>query len=303
MRIVSRPDFDGIICAVLLKDTEDITKDTLWVEPNDMQKGLIQIESDDIVANLPYNRNCGMWFDHHFTNQNFFSFKGEFRIAPSAAGIIYNYYDKKLYRRDYEELVYETDRIDSADLTADEVNTPENFPYVLVSMTVNGRDKADAPYWDKLVDLFRNHSIDEVMQDEEVKRRCDFVVEQNKQYKEQLKSHTRIESGVAVTDFRSFKEPPRGNRFLVYSMYPESYVQMKIAHHPEIEGKTIVSVGHSIFNRTCNVNVGLMLSQFEGGGHRGAGSCTFSYFRENEFIKRMLDILKANESNEPESES
>ena len=298
MRIVSRPDFDGIICAALLYDTEDITKEILWVEPNDMQKGLIKIESDDIVANLPYHPKCGIWFDHHFTNQIETDFKGEFRIAPSAAGIIYHHYDKKLYQRDYEELVFETDRIDSADLTSDEVNFPEKYPYVLISMTISGHDASDIVYWNRLVQMFRNQSIEEIMQDTEVKERCNKVVEQNKLYKEQLLEHTKMDSGVAITDFRSFKTIPRGNRFLVYSMFPESYVQMKIVHHPEKEGRTLVSVGHSIFNRTCNVNVGLMLSEFEGGGHRGAGSCSFTYYRETEFIKRILDILKTNKSNE-----
>jgi len=192
MRIVSRPDFDGIICAVLLEDAEQITKETLWVEPNDMQKGLIEIESDDIVTNLPYHPNCGMWFDHHFTNQIEKSFKGEFKIAPSAAGIIYHYYDKSVYNRDYKELVYETDRIDSADLTSDEVNFPENYPYVLISMTISGHDSADITYWNRLVDLFRNHSIDEIMNDKEVKERCQRVIEQNKTYKDLLESHTKI---------------------------------------------------------------------------------------------------------------
>ena len=298
MRIVSRPDFDGIICAVLLKDTEQITKETLWVEPNDMQKGLIEINSDDIVTNLPYHAKCGMWFDHHFTNQINLPFKGDFQIAPSAAGIIYNYYDKKLYGRDYEELVYETDRIDSADLTSDEVNFPENYPYVLISMTISGHESSDITYWNRLVELFRTQSIEEIMEDAEVKERCKRVVDQNKTYKEQLSAHTTMDSGVAVTDFRSFKTIPRGNRFLVYSMFPESYVQMKIVHHPEKEGKTLVSVGHSIFNRTCNVNVGLMLSKYEGGGHRGAGSCSFTFYRETEFIKQILETLKSNQSNE-----
>ena len=89
MRIVTRPDFDGIVCAVLLFEALDIKEPVAWVEPNDVQKGLVKIQSEDIVANLPYSKGCALWFDHHFTNQINKPFKGAFRIAPSAAGIIF----------------------------------------------------------------------------------------------------------------------------------------------------------------------------------------------------------------------
>jgi nanoRNase/pAp phosphatase (c-di-AMP/oligoRNAs hydrolase) len=180
----------------------------------------------------------------------------------------------------------------------DEVLHPEKYDYVLLSMTVLGGDIYDEPYWNRLVDLLRKFDIQRVLQDPEVKVRCDGIVEMNKKYKKVLQENTRLMQHVSITDFRSFDKTPAGNRFLVYSMFPEAVVSVKIRYENEDKEKVAVSVGHSIFNRNCNVNVGLMLSHFEGGGHRGAGSCRFHVSKADDYIPKILNILLKNQDNE-----
>lgn len=297
MRIVTRPDFDGVVCAALLYEAENIKVPVKWVEPNDMQKGLVDVHEGDIIANLPYDDRCALWFDHHHTNRIDKPFNGSFKIAPSAAGIVFEYYKDK-FQRDYSELIKETDKIDSADLSLDEVLHPEKYDYVLLSMTVLGRNAYDEPYWNQLVDLLRKFDIKRVLQDPEVKARCDAVVEMNKEYRKILQENTKLMQHVSITDFRSFDKTPAGNRFLVYSMFPEAVVSVNIRYDNDDKEKVAVSVGHSIFNRNCNVNVGLMLSKFEGGGHRGAGSCRFHVSKSQDYIPKILDILLKNKGNE-----
>jgi len=297
MQIITRPDFDGVVCALLLYEAENIEGPVKWVEPNEVQKGLIDVREGDIIANLPFDERCTLWFDHHHTNRTDKSFKGSFKIAPSAAGIIYEYY-KDRFRRDYSELIKETDKIDSANLSLDEVIHPEKYSYVLLSMTVLGRDEYDEPYWNKLVELLRKYEIEEVVNDPEVKKRCKAVVETNKKFKDILQKNTKLIKHVSVTDFRSFDKTPTGNRFLVYSLFPESVVSVKIRCYNDDKDMISVGVGHSIFNRNCNVNVGHMLSNFEGGGHRGAGACTFHVSKAEAYINQILDILIKNEPNE-----
>ena len=229
MRIVTRPDFDGVVCAALLYEAENVNVPVKWVEPNDMQKGIVDIHEGDIVANLPYDERCTLWFDHHHTNKIEKPFNGSFKIAPSAAGIIFEYY-KNRFKLDYSELVKETDKIDSADLSLDEVLHPEKYEYVLLSMTVLGCDIYDEPYWNLLVDLLRKFHIHRVLQDPEVKAHCDAVVEMNKEYKKVLQKNTELIQHVSVTDFRSFDKTPAGNRFLVYSMFPAAVVSVKIRY-------------------------------------------------------------------------
>ena len=297
MRIVTRPDFDGVVCAALLYEAEKITQPVKWVQPNDMQKGLVDIQKGDIIANLPYDERCTLWFDHHYTNRVHKPFKGMFKLAPSAASIIYEYY-QDIFRRDYSELIKKTDKIDSADLSIDEVLHPEKHTYLLLSMTIFGYDEADERYWNTVVELLRKFPIDKVLDTPVVRERCRTVIEQNKQYKVYLKKHTKLMQHVCITDFRDLDNTPDGNRFLVYALFPEAVVSVKIRFEDEGREKVAISVGHNIFNRNCNVNVGLMLSKFEGGGHRVAGSCRFHVSKANDYIPAIIDILLKNAINE-----
>jgi hypothetical protein len=297
MRIVTRPDFDGIVCAVLLYEALDVSASVIWVEPNEVQKGLVSIQEGDIIANLPYDKRCALWFDHHYTNQIAGPFKGAFKIAPSAAGIIYDYFQDRL-QRDYSELIQAADKIDSANLTLEEVLHPENYPYVLLSLTVSNEDQPNEYYWNKLVGLFRKCNIRQILKDPEVKQHCQTVTRQNDRYVEFLKTHTVLNQHVAITDFRPFVRPPSGNRFLVYSLFPESFVNVRIRYEDQKKQMVVVNVGHSIFNPRCEVNVGLMLVHFGGGGHRGAGSARFPVSQSDDYISRIIDCLVKNENNE-----
>jgi len=301
MRIVTRADFDGIVCAVLLYEALDISEPVKWAEPNDMQHRRINIAETDIIANLAYHEKCMLWFDHHVSNRNDEEFKGAFKIAPSAAGVIYQYFkdqqnDKKIsaitkgFKRDYSELVDAADRIDSAQLTSEEILSPQNFPYVGIAMTISGRQVEDEPYWNRLIDLFRNHDVKTVLNDPEVKKRIRRVVDENAKYTVFLKEHTQKINHITITDFRSLDPVPTGNRFLVFPLFPDTTVNIKTRRHEKDSEKIIVSIGHSITNRQCKVNVGLLCSRFGGGGHVGAGSCSFP---DDKFDKNMNLILES----------
>ena len=297
MRIVTRPDFDGIVCAVLLYEAMDIRQAVRWVEPNALQRGMVEIRKGDIIANLPYDDRCSFWFDHHYTNRIYRSFRGVFKIAPSAAGIIFDHF-KDRFKRDYSELVTATDKIDAAELSLDEVLHPERHGYVLLSMTVVNGGEPDEPYWSKLIDLLRSKDIQSVLDDPEVKERCRRVIEENEKYSVYLKKYTRTDKHVSISDFRNLENIPAGNRFLVYSLFPDSFVNMRIRYEKSDKEMTAVSIGHSIFNRQCNVNAGLLLADFEGGGHRGAASTRFRSSKADDYLPRIIEALQKNENNE-----
>ncbi len=295
MRIVTRPDFDGIVCAVLLYAVEAIDQPIKWVSPNDMQKNRVEIQKGDIIANLPYNENCSLWFDHHFSSQLRYPVSGLFKIAPSAAGVVFEYYQDRLKDR-FTELIRETDKIDAAQLSLDEILQPENYPFVLLSMTIYPHVAEDHPYWNHLVELLRHKTIQDVLNDPDVKKRCNAVITENKKYKGLLEAYTTTRKHVSITDFRSLDKTPYGNRFLIYSLFPETSVSVKIGFDEKNKETVVVKVGHSILNRTCNVNVGQMLSYFEGGGHPGAGACRFHISLADEYLPRIIDILLENDA-------
>lgn len=291
MRIVTRPDFDGLVCAVLLRDVLPVDGGILWVEPNDMQQRKIEVRPGDVIANLACHPDCSLWFDHHLSNRIENPPPGLFEIAPSAAGLVHRYYRGR-FSRDFSEMVTHTDRIDSAQLSLEEVLHPDRFPYVCLSMTISGADAEDEGYWNHLVDLMGRSDIGDVLEEGQVAQRCEWVKRENNHYKSLLSFYTRMSGGIAITDFRTLAVAPNGNRFLVFSLYPESRVQVKIRHHKEDLDKIIISVSHSIFNRGCKVNIGQLMSRYGGGGHFGAGSCSVAAIEAQKCLDEITGILR-----------
>lgn len=290
MRLVTRPDFDGIVCGALITAVEDIDA-YLFVEPKFMQDGAVDVRAGDLIANLPYHPACTLWFDHHFTNgaagfdRPVVPGRGAFRLAPSAARVVFEYYSEvpsasearygpglELMRTDrFTALLEDTDKIDGGYLTREDVLHPAG--YVLVSMTIYGKDGAEEPYWRRLIELIRDRTLEQVLDDPEVHRRCARVLGLQERLRRQLLEHAELRGNVIYLDLRGTEDLTDANRFLLYTLFPEGNISMKVSRDSQRAGTTAISVGYNIFNTTSTVNVGDLLSRYGGGGHRVVGSC------------------------------
>jgi len=288
MRLITRADFDGIVCGVLLTAQERIDR-FLFIEPKAMQDREVEVSSEDILANLPYHPNVHLWFDHHITNQVSCSFRGKFFLAPSAARVVFDYYPRGSLTC-YEALVQEADRIDSGDLGVTDIFEPQGC--VLLSFTLDPNSRADEPYWIKLIHLLREQPFALVMEDAEVKDRCKQVLEDFKVYHDLLLNNTRQDGNVVITDFRGINFQGKVNRFLVYSLFPESNISVKIFRDYHQKGRIGISVGKNIFNKTSNINLGELLSHYGGGGHQGAASCRVPVENAEDVLNKIIKALK-----------
>ncbi|MBF0301432.1 MAG: exopolyphosphatase [Desulfamplus sp.] len=292
MRIVTRPDFDGIVCAVIILEALQTEMPIIWVEPGQVQNGSADIQPGDIMANLPFNERCSVWFDHHVSNSSDRKIEGAFKIAPSAAGVVYEYYKEQgKLSRNFDELIKETDMIDAAILSMDQVLHPENYPFILLSMTVKNRAQSEHIYWERLIKLLRHKSIDEILTDIEVKKRCDQVINENMVYADILRKYTLTHGHLSVTDFRTLERAPSGNRFLTYSLFPDSVASIKIRYDDNDKDIVLVSIGKSIFNDGLNINIGKLLAKYGGGGHAGAGGCSMKASDAQKNINEIIDIM------------
>ncbi len=296
MRLVTRGDLDGLTCAVLITYNEQIDS-ILLIHPQSITDREVEIRSDDIIANLPYHPNCAMWFDHHSHTATVAApdaeFEGSFGYAPSAAHLVYAYFGGKEAMPQFEELVHETDRLDSANLTPADVSGPQG--YIKLGFTIDSRSGLGAfeGYFMTLVHLLRRDlPIEEVLKHPAVKRRCDLLQEADANFREALARYSRIDGNVIITDFRELDQVPMGNRFLVYALYPQVNVSVRIQWGPRKEF-AMMTIGHSIFNRTCKSNVGELAARYGGGGHAGAGSVPLIEDAEQQ-IQMVLAELKAN---------
>lgn len=292
MRIATRPDLDGIACAVLLFEVEYINEPIKWVSLNEVQNGLSDIKNGDIIANLLYHEKCSLWSDHHFTNMIEIPYNGVFKIAPSAAGIIYEYYKGK-FKKDFSELVKETDKIDSANLSHDEIIHPEKYPYLLLSMTIS-RDKKDESYWIYLVDLLRKYNISKILEDNEVKARYNYTTEKNIEYEILIKKHTNHLKHISISDFRELRTISSGNRFLVHALFPKTFINVAVGKDKEIENNVVIKLSQNIINPNCKINLGLLASKYKGGGHPGASSLRCHKNKADEYLKYIIELLIEN---------
>jgi nanoRNase/pAp phosphatase (c-di-AMP/oligoRNAs hydrolase) len=295
MRIITRGDFDGLTCTVLLSEVETIS-DIRMVHPKDAQDGKVTADAEDIVVNLPFVLGCGMWFDHHVSEETVgkdFSFRGRFEVAPSCARVIYNFYADKHAKdlKRFAELIEVTDRFDSARLSIDDVNRPQG--YVLLALTLDPRSGMGPEfqkYFRWLAEYVKEVSIDKVLEHPEVNNRASRFLTEQAAFLALLKKHSRLEENVIVTDLRGVKEKPAGNRFIVYTLYPEANVEVRLldGHNNTV----VVAVGHSIFNTSSTVNVGRLMAEYGGGGHRGAATAQIPVSACAEKIPEIVARLK-----------
>lgn len=300
MDIITRGDFDGLVSSVLLTVVEDIKK-IKFAHPKDVQDGLVEANENDIVVNVPYIKDCGLWFDHHVSQESgvdaIGGFNGRFEMAPSCARVIYNHYKDKHAdtMAPLEEMLVAADKLDSAQLSMEDVTSPEGW--ILLGLTIDPRSGLGPEfqqYFRWLVEYVKEVPIEKVLQHPEVKKRTDRVLTENVEFKETLGKHTHVEDNVIIVDFRGLKKKPVGNRFLVYTMFPEANVEARMFDGHQ--GAVVIAVGHSIFNRTCNVDIGNMLREYGGGGHRGAGTAQLKPDEAETKIKEILDRLRKNEA-------
>jgi len=299
MRLVTRADLDGLASAVIITMKEPIDE-LLLVHPQDITDKRIEIRGDDVLANLPYHPNAAKWFDHHLlTDSNEkppAQFDGRYRVAPSAARLVYEYYTEKdpddpaLQR--LANLVDETDRLDAAQLTPDDVESPQG--YILLGYTIDSRTGLGnfEEYFRQLVAWLRTSTIEEILEQPEVKRRVDRIRNEQEEFRSLLQRNSFQINNVVVTDLREIERVPAGNRFLVYSLFPDANVSLRVHWGPSHD-TVVAAVGHSIFNRTCKTSVGELMSRYGGGGHRGAGTCILPIDKAAEAIDEILYELQA----------
>ncbi len=308
MRLVTRADFDGLVCGALITKFENIDS-YLFVEPKFMQDGLVEVQSGDIIANLPYHPSCTLWFDHHITNtmpefdRPIMPGKGGFRLAPSAARVVCEYYTETSKSNDPEGamrlaflntqrmkyLLEEADKIDAGKLSREDVLNPQG--YVLISMTTDGRNAGDEPYWLRVIELLRDENLGNMLNDAEVKRRCQQILDEQEQLRKLLLEHSTLKSNVIYVDLRGVDKVPDGNRFLIFTLFAAGNIQVKVTDDSQRANTTAISVGYNIFNPTSKVNVGELLQRYGGGGHKVVGSCRVPNDKAEQAIKEIVEAV------------
>ncbi len=301
-RLVTRSDFDGLACAMMLKEM-GLIEEIKFVHPKDVQDGKVELTQNDITTNLPYDPRVGLAFDHHESEMDRLKAQetgGKLIIDPkarSAARVVYDYYGgKKTFNRVSEELMAAVDKGDSADFSVDEILNPSGWVllhYLMDPRTGLGRFRdfriSNYDLMMQLIDFCMDHSIEEILALPDVKERVDLYFEQADMFKAQLMRIARVEGKVVVLDLRNEEIIHAGNRFMIYALYPDTQISVHVAWGFRKQN-TAVMIGKSIVNKGSKVDIGDLCLKYGGGGHQNAGTCQL----ENDVVDQQLpDIIAA----------
>ncbi|WP_438444951.1 exopolyphosphatase [Gorillibacterium sp. sgz5001074] len=304
MRLVTRSDFDGLASAVLLKELK-LIDDMKFVHPKDMQDGLVEITDNDILTNVPYVPGCGMWFDHHASEvrrvqEAGYSYQGEARVADSAARVVYDYFGgREKFGPQFDSMMEGVDKADAAKFGREDILNPKGWEllsFLMDSRTGLGRYRdyriSNYQLMEKLVGLCAYMTVEEILEDPDVKERVNRYYELDAQFREMLGRHTRTEGNVIITDLRGVETIYPGNRFMIYALYPEQNVNLWIVDGYQ-KMNCAIACGHSILNKTCGTHVGFLLREYGGGGHEAAGTCQVPYADADRVIGELVAKFKS----------
>ncbi|MBQ8964376.1 MAG: exopolyphosphatase [Clostridia bacterium] len=301
-RLVTRSDFDGLACAMMLREL-NLVDEIKFVHPKDVQDGKVELTANDITTNLPYDPRVGIAFDHHESEMDRLKAQetgGKLIIDPharSAARVVYDYYGgKEAFPNVSDELMEAVDKGDSADFTVDEILHPKGWVllhYLMDPRTGLGRFRqfriSNYDLMMQLISFCMEHNIDEILALPDVKERVDLYFEHSEMFVEQLKRIAVLHDKVIVLDLRNEEIIHAGNRFMIYALYPQAQISVHVAWGFRKQN-TAVMIGKSIVNKASTVDIGELCLKYGGGGHHNAGTCQL----ENDVVDSQLpDIIAA----------
>lgn len=302
MRLLTRSDFDGLICAVLLKEA-GVMDEWVFVHPKDVQDGKVACEANDILANVPYAPGCGLWFDHHTSEAERLGdieFTGASKHYPSCARVIWEYYGgHEKFPARFDEMLAYVDRCDSGDLTPGDVADPKGWillSFIMDPRTGLGRYRdyriSNYQLMMRLVDLCRHESVDAILADPDVAERVARYFAQEEQFAAMLRARSTVVGKVLLIDLREQEEIYTGNRFTAYALFPECNVSVQVIWG-KAKQNVVLTVGKSIFDRSNPVDIGRLMLSYGGGGHVNVGTCQVPEDQAERVIADVTAVLNA----------
>lgn len=305
-RLVTRSDFDGLVCAVLLKEL-DLIDEITFVHPKDMQDGKVAIGPRDITTNLPYVPGAHLAFDHHESEVMRVGERPANHIisphAPSAARVVYEYYGGAArFPRISTELMQAVDQADSAQYSLTDILEPRGWTllnFLMDARTGLGRFRnfriSNYQLMMELIDYCRDHGIDEILQLPDVRERAELYAAHREPARQQLLRCSRMHGGTVVLDLRGEEVIYATNRFLIYALYPAAKLSIHVLWGRERQN-TALAIGKSILNRSSRVHVGNLCLEYGGGGHAAAGTCQVDNERADAVLAELLRKIEAAEA-------
>ena len=304
-RLVTRSDFDGLVCAALLKEL-GMLDDILFVHPKDVQDGKVELTANDITTNLPYSPEVALSFDHHSSeNLRVIEDAGNrvaISSADSAARVVYEHFGgAECFPRVSEEIMEAVDKADAAKFNESEILDPHGWillSFLMDPRTGLGRFRefriSNYELMMQLIDLCLDHTVDEILEHPDVAERVALYREHALAAKEQILRCSRVHGRVVELDLRDEEVIHPTNRFMIYALHPNCTVSVHVLWGLRRQN-TVFAVGRSIIDRSSTFNIGRLMLSYGGGGHAAAGTCQIDNDRADGIRAEIVDTIEAAE--------
>ena len=301
-RLVTRSDFDGLVCAVLLKKL-DMIDDIKFVHPKDMQDGKVPVSERDITTNLPYCEGVHLAFDHHSSETLRVGPRDNHIIDPhaaSAARVVWRHYGGLASFADIpEEMMVAVDQADSAQFSREEILNPTDWVllnYLMDARTGLGRFRefriSNYDLMMALIDACLTKSVEEILAMPDVKERVDLYFDHEAKFREQIQRCATVHGKLVVLDLRQEETIFAGNRFMIYALYPQCNISIHVLWGLRKQN-TVLATGKSIIDRSSKTNVGEEMLEYGGGGHDAAGTCQIENDKADEVLAELITKIAA----------
>jgi nanoRNase/pAp phosphatase (c-di-AMP/oligoRNAs hydrolase) len=300
-RLVTRSDFDGLVCAALLKEL-GIIDDILFVHPKDVQDGKVELTAGDITTNLPYRSEVALAFDHHSSEQLRVAAGAANRVmivdADSAARVVYDHFGgAERFPRVSAVMMEAVDRADAAKLSMDDILNPQGWillSYLMDPRTGLGRFRefriSNYQLMMQLIDCCLTMSIEDILESPDVAERVALYREHADAAAEQIRRASTVHDHVVVLDLRDEEIIHLTNRFLLYALYPECRVSIHVLWGLR-QQNTVFAVGRSIVDRSSQVDIGALMLAHGGGGHEAAGTCQIANEDAEAVLAELVETI------------
>ncbi|HEX5755985.1 MAG TPA: exopolyphosphatase [Arenimonas sp.] len=301
-RLVTRSDFDGLVCAALLKRL-DLIDDILFVHPKDMQDGKIDIGPRDITTNLPYVPGCHLAFDHHLS-ETLRNEQADNHIiepdVPSAARVVWKHYGgHAAFPTSWDEMMEAVDKGDAAQFSRDEILEPQGWAllnYIMDARTGLGRFRdfriSNYQLMMQLIDYCQSHGIDEILQLPDVQERVRLYREHQQPAREQIQRCATVHGNLVVLDLRKEEMIYAVNRFVIYALFPQCNISIHVMWGLR-QQNTVFAIGKSILDRGSKTNIGPLCLRYGGGGHANAGTCQVDNDQSERVLGELVAVINA----------
>ncbi len=310
-RIITHNDFDGIISACICSYCLGVNF-FVFTGPRVVAEARLPITHRDVVCDLPYPLECGLWFDHHEGNLEEVRYRkidpatipGRFEALPSCAHVVYNHFHDRHLPDHFPELVAQADILDAFDYK-DIEDWRQETPAKIIDGAIKLDDKDRELKWQfmrSLILQLKERPLTAVADSPSVRKRYRAYLLEEEKMLQQVAGEISFlpqdsEHKIIIIDLTRHNRQPHILKQLAFLLHPQALAVIEInsifrnqVKSNDFSISMSLSLNFNSIEHTKDVG-DIMRTLNIGSGHPGAGAGVVRCNSKDEMLKTKARIL------------